>query len=243
MPLYTFRDEARNVAPWWAARDSSRIGKLLYTIGLQLDGLADAAVAAIKMRYPGLYSTDSLALIGRERRIQRGPEESDEAYAARLQRWWEDHRRRGGPYAMLEQIFAFWSPAPFPVDLLYRNGRRFVMDEDGEIERDIIAWEQDEEPEKWARWWLFYEWPHSIAADGAWGSAGTYDDGGVWDSDLTVEEVANIRAVPTEWNNAHSFGTVVLLSDGRDLWDYPTGTWDEPGGVWTTEGPAQLAIG
>jgi hypothetical protein len=243
MASRTFRDAVLRVTPRWLQnRNASR---LLYAMAAQLDAVVDGVTAGIEMTMPGRYSDETLPIHGRQRRIRRGPSESAESYATRLKRWWGDHRRRGGPYAMLEQVRAFWAPSEFDVALVYRSGRRFQMDGDtGAVTIDDIDWSNlDDDPDKWARWWLFYEWPESIAADGSWESDGVWDDGGVWDSDLTVEDVANIRAVPEDWNNMHCFGTVVLLSDGRELWDYPGGTWDEPDGVWASEGPAQLAIG
>jgi hypothetical protein len=240
--LLHFRDAVRSVAPWWLARVESTTGKMLWAFGLMLDGLVEAQVAAIKVRFPGLYSFESLPLLGRERRIRRGPNESDEVYATRLPRWLDDHRLRGGPYALLEQVRAYWAPDAFKVDLVYRSGRRFQMDPGTTIVRDDIEWDYDEKPEKWARWSLFYFWSDELVSDdGTWDDPGTWDDGGVWDSNLTVEQAEDIRAVPSEWNNAHCFGEVVLLSGDRELWDYPAGTWDDPG-VWEDYGPARLAV-
>lgn len=240
MALRTFRDAIRSMVPWWAGRETGRIGKVLYAIGLHVDALVDAHVAAIKIAMPGLYSPESLPLIGRERRIRRGPLESDEVFASRLPRWWEDHKRRGGPYALLEQARAYWS-STFQIDLVYITGRRFIAPDDGgAITRDDIEWSPPE-PTRWARWWLFYFWPEAVGDDGVWGDAGTYGDGGVWGSDLTVEQVANIRAVPTEWNAKHCSGSrVVLLNEGTELWGYPAGDWGDPGGVWGS--PAQLEL-
>jgi hypothetical protein len=232
MALYTFRDAIRSMVPWWAGRETGRIGKVLYAIGVHVDALVEAHVAAIKIAYPGLYSPESLSLIGRDRRIRRGPQESNEVYASRLPGWWAAHKRRGGPYALLEQLRAYWSNT-FRIDLVYYSGRRFTALEDGSpIARDDIEWTPDSVPAKWARWWLFYFWPETVNDDGVWTDPGTWDDGGVWDSDLTLEDVANIRAIPAEWNAKHCYGRVVLLSDGAELWDYPEGPWDEPGGVW-----------
>lgn len=232
MALRNFRDAVRSLVPWWAGREIGRMGKVLWAIGVHVDALIEQHVAAIKVGYPGLYSMESLALIGRDRRIRRGPDESDEVYASRLPSWLDAHRVRGGPYALLEQLRAYWSKA-FPIDLVYYTGRRFRMPAgDGAITRDDIAWAPDPDAARWARWWLFFEWPDVVSNDGIWTDPGTWSDGGVWDSDLTPDEIANIRAIPTEWNAKHCYGRVVLLTAGAELWDYPPGIWDEPGGVW-----------
>lgn len=238
--LLTFRDTLRAKCPRWLQGGNAE--KVLYAIGIQLDGLTEAVTAGVKLRFPGLYTDESLPQIGRDRRIRRGRAESAEIYATRLRRWLDDHPRRGGPYALLEQIHAYFATSPFAVSLVYFSGRTFDMDADGVITRGDITWAPDAEPERWARWWLFYEWPETIASDGLWVDAGVWDDGGVWDSDLTVEEVAELRDLPREWNAAHANGKLVLLSGGVELWDYPEGTWDEPGGIWGGS-PVQLDIG
>jgi hypothetical protein len=208
------RDGVRTVVPWWAGHELSRPGKLLWAIALHADALIDACYAGLEIRFPMLHSPETLSIIGRQRRIRRGPDETDDVYASRLSRWWDDHRRRGGPYAMLEQIRAYFDPVAFPVQLIYRSGRRFSMPVGGSITYDDIVWNPDALPEKWARWWLYYEWPTPIASDGTWGDPGTWSDGGVWDSGLTPEEVADLRAVPREWNAAHPYGWVVLQHSG-----------------------------
>lgn len=208
--LRTFRDAIRMLSPSWL-RD--RVGGgILYAIAAQCDALADAAVAAIKIRFPGLYSHESLPVLGRDRRIRRGRAEPDEVYAVRLARWLDDHRHRGNPYALLAQVHAFYAQAPFPIELRYASGRRFEMDTNGNVTRGDIVWSPPGNPAQWARWWLFYQWPDPVDTDGIWSDPGTWDDGGVWDSDLSAEDVRDIRLVPREWNSAHALGRVVIVS-------------------------------
>ena len=211
-PTPTFRDRIRQLSPPWLQHGWAE--KLLYSWGAQLDAFADTLIAGVKMRFPGLYSMESLSLIGRERRISRGLLENDATYAARLPRWLDDHRRRGGPYAMLAQLHAYYSP-PFHIELIYRSGRRYTMAPDGTVTRDDIVWNPDGNPAQWARWWLFL-----------------YTDDYL--PPLTAQQLADIRLIPTEWNAAHCFGTVVVFPTGAELWDFPNGhTWDESG-VWDT---------
>jgi hypothetical protein len=193
------------------------------------------------MRFPGYYSVESLPVIGRERRIRRGRIETHEVYATRLRRWLDDHRRRGGPYALLAQLHAHFAPDNFPIALVYRNGRRFAMKADGTVTRDVIAWEPDHEPAKWARWWLIYQWPEELLDDGHWGDPGTWGDGGVWGSSLSPQQVTDLRLVPKEWNAAHCFGRLILV-EGGELWGFPSGTWGDPG-TWGGGSSVQLAIG
>jgi hypothetical protein len=215
----------------------------MYAMAVHADALGDSIAAAVKSRFPNYYSAESLPYIGRDRKISRGRAEADAVYASRLNRWLDDHQTRGGPYAMLAQVYAHFATAPFAVDLVYFSGRRFQMDVAGAVStRDDYSWTPDTDTARWARWWLFYYWPTEILSDGIWDDAGTWSDGGVWDSDLTAANVSDLRLVPREWNAGHAMGIVVLLSGDLELWDYPAGTWDDSG-LWTDRGPAQLAIG
>jgi len=209
--LRTFRDAIRNISPPWLQVGTAQA--ILYAIGAQLDALGDALRAGVKVRFPGYYSTESLPLIGRERRIRRGRFETEATYATRLIPWLDHHRRRGGPYAMLAQLHAYYAPNNFGIELRYASGRNYTMEpSDGSIVRDDITWTPPGDAAQWARWWLYYQWPDPIGDDGIWSDPGTWDDGGVWDSDLAPSDVRDIRLIPREWNAAHAIGRIVLES-------------------------------
>ncbi len=241
MALITNRDTIRERVPTWLR--GTVLGGVLYSIATQVDALTEALTAGLKSRFPGYYSTDSLPLIGRERRIRRGRGgESDAIYAERLRRWLDDHRHRGGPYALLAQLHAHYAADPFEITLLYYPSallgsgvaRRYVLEADGTVTRDTAFWIPDDDVVRWARWWLIYQWPAGVVDDGEWGDAGTWGDGGTWGSNLSPAEVDDLRAVPREWNAAHCFGRVTLLTEAAELWGFPVGTWGDPG-VWGGE--------
>lgn len=217
--IQTFRDTIRKISPPWLRRGNNE--KFAYALGLVIDDFGDALHAGVKLRFPGVYSDESLPQIGRERRIRRGRTESTTTYAIRLNRWLTDHRRRGGPYAMLQQLFAHYAPSNFPIELMYRSGRRFSMDVAGAIVRDDTTWTFDAvTASKWARWLLVFHWPTPIDDSGEWDSDPALwdDDTTVWDSNLTPEDIEDLRLIPKEWNAAHPFGTVQLIdSDGFQI--------------------------
>jgi hypothetical protein len=219
-PLITFRDTIRKISPTWL--QTGRAQRLLYVPGLLFDALGDALTASVKIRFPGLYSFDSLPLIGRERRIRRGRLETDATYAGRLTRWLQDHPYRGGPYALLAQLHAFYAPAAFPIDLVYRSGARYRMDADGNVVRDVIDQLGVLYP-MWARWWLlFYTDEFAIP--------------------LSVDDATDIALIPREWIAEHCLAEVIVLPSGAELWDYPPeDTWDGSG-TWDTADVARVEI-
>lgn len=237
--MQTFRDTIVRIVPWWLRNGTA--GSLLATIGAQLDALGDAAADAVKRRFPDARWPDSLALIGRDRKIRRGSAEQDEIYASRLRRWLDDHRTRGNPYAMLAQLHAYYAAAPFRIDLLYESGRRYQMALDGTVTRDDIGGVGDTNVVKWARWTLIYFWPTAINTAGKWGSSGKKwgQNNNIWGVDpasLNATQVADLRLVPTQWNAAHCQGMIVLLSPGRRIWGYPNRVWGSSSDKWGSGG-------
>lgn len=235
--MKTFRDTLRDICPPWLQHGVAE--RYLYAIGVQLDVIADSMIAALEMRFPNDYSEQSLPYIGRDRRIRRGRTETAAVYSSRLTRWLRDHKRRGGPYAMLAQLYAHYAPSAFPIELIYRNGRRYKMATDGTVSHDQSGWIFDSvAPEKWARWVLVYRWPTNLPDPGAWDSSGeTWNDpSSTWDYNLPPEEIDDLRLIPREWNAAHCFGRILLFGPNTELWDYPADhTWDESG-QWDTSG-------
>lgn len=238
-PLLTFRDTLRKICPPWLQHGFAE--RLLYPIGAHLDILGDALVAGIKLRFPNEYSAESLPWLGRERRIRRGINESDEIYGNRMRRWLDDHARRGGPYAMLAQLYAHYAAAPFEIELVNFNGGRYTLATDGTITHDVIVWAPDTDADHWARWWLLYHWPTPVTDDGVWEDPGTWGDGGAWGTGLSLAEVEDLRTIPAEWNSAHTQGTIVLIGPGGELWGSP-GVWGDPG-VWGGGETTQFSVG
>jgi hypothetical protein len=213
--IVTFRDRMRMrwVPPWLSTGNAE---KFLYAISLHADFFADALVAGVASRFPGRYGYETLPVHGRERRITRGPAESDETYARRLVRWLDDHRGRGGPYALLAQLAAYYAPDNFRIDLLYKSGRHFTLAADGAtITRGLRAEAFDTDRERWARWWLIF----------------TSDS-------LDTSNVADLIHVPREWNAGHCIGALIVASSDARLYDWPDRTWDADV-TWDSPGTAE----
>ena len=238
-PILTFRDAIRERSPRWLRGTLGE--KILYAFAAVFDALIDSTVQAVRRRFPG-YNDDALPYLARDRKIRRGPNELSANYALRLRRWLTDHATRGGPYALLGQLAAYYAVAPFNIALRYESGALFKMSTDGVILRAPVPADPfDGDTAKWARWWLIYDWPFVVIDDGTWVSAGTYDDGGVWDSGLSAADVESLRIVPSEWNAGHTIANIILLNGGAELWDYPIGLWSDPGN-WNDGAQATIAV-
>jgi len=233
----TFRDRLASFVPRWLKRGTA--AKLLYAFGVHFDLVGDLLVEAVRKRFPEPNSYDALPYIGADRKIIRGPNEPSDVYASRLATWLDAHRLRGNPYVLLEQLYLYYAPNNFPIELVYASsGLQFSLAVDGTITYAFTAWrEPDGDLARWARWRLFYHWPVPIPPAGQWDSlTETWDlPATLWDSGLSAEQAAEVLAVPQAWNAAHCLGTVVLLSPGAELWDFPASTWDD-GGTWDGAG-------
>lgn len=238
------------ISPPWLRRNVG--AKLLGAFGARIDDLVDRMVDGVKLRFPGHDPTaidpSALVLLGRERRILRGPNEPDATYAARLQTWWDAHRTRGGPYALMTQLYHFWRATLTPqIDLVYHSGQRYVLSAAGAITRDAITWNADGTA-FWSQFWLFFDLPATLdfpLVDDT--GQPIVDDLGnqiiatisTGDADGVSAFVDELAAVPREWSAAHVFRiTIVLLYGVGRLWDYPvpvptwtawaaTSTWDQ----------------
>ena len=193
---YQFRQQVYDNSPSWLQQGLNQ--KLMFANGLTLDALGDALIEGIQSRFPGLQGYQALGLTGEERRIRRGLTEDDATYAERLRGYLDYHRTRGGPYAMLTQMSIRYANA-FKIDLVYRNGRRYTLNLDGTITRDVVpSWNPDPFPEHWARWWM-------IVYSDAFTSADAQRD---------------LAIIPREWGNAHCQGQIIVLGSGAYLIDY-----------------------
>lgn len=257
--LYFSSALLRASPPWLQRLVGARVMQGLVD---EIDALTDRLVEGVKLRFPGVVSDETLALLGRERRIRRGPSEDSTTYARRLRTWWDAHRGRGGPYALLAQLRAFFVDwLSMQMDVVYHSGTRRWMDAAGAITRDAVTWGADGTA-LWAQVWVFLHVPSTIPRSSAervtaGGGVERVTAGGgatriVIDSiapdDLTAEDEATFEIIAREWSAAHVLRThVVLLWNDRRLWNYPqpvptwaewgaTSTWGEPPVVLEIEG-------
>lgn len=89
----SFRDLVQTIAPPWLQRHYGE--RMLYSLTLQVDAIAEAAREGVRARAPGSpqQPSDALIQIGRDRVLVRGKYESDVGYAERLQRAFDSWAR------------------------------------------------------------------------------------------------------------------------------------------------------
>lgn len=242
----------RRVTPPWLRRTHG--ARVMEGIADVLDSYVDRLVQGTKLRFPGAPprapDPDALALTGRERRIRRGPGETTTTYARRLPSWWDAHRGRGGPYAMLEQLHAYFLDwLNVRIDVTAHSGTRHWISPAGVITRDWISWSAGGPAEGWAHLWVVFYLPDEIPGAGltlttSEGVPLITDDGdelvvtpAISPADVTEADKEIFRAIPREWSAAHiPYVTIVLLFGGNRLWGYPVPTWGD-WGVWQSVDP------
>lgn len=241
----SFRQEMYERSPSWLPRFFG--SRVLYAIAIHFDALATMMRKAVLLRFPNVYSNETLPLLSRERQTIRGKYATDAEHAEHLAQALPMHAEKGGPYELLAEVWLHYKPNNFQVDLLYPSGAHFLQNPTtGTVTRDAIAFQTGFPSAQWARWFLVYQWPTAIDDDGLWDDGDPdWDDGGVWDydiADLSAADVDDLRLVPTAWNTAHAKGQVILVPPGTQLWDLPDGTWDENDDDWDSPGGEPCTI-
>lgn len=185
------------ILPPWLQRTEGL--KLIGGIADVIDDHQDRLVGGVKLRFPGLYTLEGIDRIGKERRLRRGPTESAEVFADRLQRWWEDLRLKGNAYALLEQMLVYFTGTLSPpYDVVSYRGLRHVMDVNGDITRDSITWGNDESG-NWSQVWVFLYFA----------------------SGPPVADIDVYSSIVKDWLPAHVQGYLVVIHPDSRLWDYP----------------------
>jgi hypothetical protein len=208
-----YERELLRIVPPWLRRTVG--GAIMKALGMCVDSLIDRAVAGVALRFPN-SDADALAIMGRERRIVRGPVESADAYALRVQGWLDAHQRRGGVYALLRQWHAYNVGDRRLITVVYQSGTTYRLYASGDILRANEAW--DVPPDAgWARAWCLV----SYASD---------------PTPISAAQDAQIMSVPRLWSAAHMAPLrVYVVWPGARLWGYPAPplTWDQQAALYT----------
>ena len=215
----TFRRMIANKLPAWLR--SGEGGLVAYTLAWMLDAFRDRARLAIFVRFPQWCPPDALAPHGRDRGIVRGIYDTDESYAARLIPWLDYHKRRGNPWAMLEQLQAYCGGVM--VRTVDRRGNWFTIAADGTQTYTPATgtwiWDSTAASPEWARGWViiyctngvpFSEGP-KLGDTSLWGGAiGT--EGYTIGSTATPGQIAALRAIVEDGRPAGFHAEWIILA-------------------------------
>jgi hypothetical protein len=246
--IITFRDSIRNITPRWLRAFWGY--RYLYAIGVHLDALGDSVKFGVAARFPNVVpevASEALPLTGRERGITRGFDETNEAYAIRLERWLDDHRTEANPYTLLRQLQGYLSPHLVPMRVVNNTGAWYSLAADGTPSYHFGGnWNWDNTATSWSRFWVIIYPPADLwVADGPWdGSRGLWvPDGTVWGCNATVGQAAAVRGIIEQWRGPHSRCVNIIVAFDPSKFDpaassppLPNGNW---GGYW--DAPSQTA--
>jgi hypothetical protein len=209
---------------------------VLYALATLKDAWVESLRQGLNGRFPSRTSDSCLALIGLDRGIVRGRDETSAHYAERLKRWRNPrgHRVRGNSFALLEQFSEYFGGvAGYVIDV---KGNKRERTADGvETYSYGNAWDWDGEGDapRWARFWVVLDLSE-IASEqldfgdpdlwgGELGTPGyTVGQQGVTEHD--VEALRRMMRSPRPWKAAGTRAEWVIVSlDGTD--PVPDASW------------------
>jgi hypothetical protein len=199
--------------------------KLLYSLNILLDAYTTKMRAGLEARFPSRAGASSQALIGKDRGIIRGRDETRAHYAERLKRWRypRGHRVRGNDFATLEQISEYFGGIRcWTID---RNQTRCLRDENGDQSYAFdYAWDWDgaAATPRWARFWLVLEPNPEIAVS----KHEAIDDPALWGGctfDEAVEAGYTLDCKGISYQDAQAIIGLFRHGGGRRAWK-PAGT-------------------
>jgi hypothetical protein len=135
-------DKLESTLPGWML-DRSHWLQLGASVALVLDALIEGVFDGVLGALPGqiddlpflggFAGTDGLPLIGRDRRIPRGLQETPGVYAAGLRDWHNIHRRAGLAFGFLSQVRRVLGPSFPRVRLVSSAGIWHTIEADGTL--------------------------------------------------------------------------------------------------------------
>ena len=172
--MITFRHVAIQSAPPWLQRSVG--ARILYTIGVHFDALITLTELSLMARYPDHTPVDGLAMLGRDRKIQRGFSEPAKSYASRLNNWLIDRKQKGSPYAMMRQLCGYMTGYTPTVWVAGNTGSwsRLTPTQGGNDMGHgwhLATWDYDGNLGHFWRYWIIINMPEGLwTNDGIWGS-------------------------------------------------------------------------
>jgi hypothetical protein len=242
--MTSFADSLRAWLPPWlsdrASKGKSAGFRLLYGIAWLVDAALDMTVESVRARFPASAPPGALPYLARDRRIYRGPVESDDAFASQLVAWLTCWRVAGHAYALARGLQAFQSPHSPRIRVVTRGGVWWTLEPTGELRYHRATpnnWDWDSltggDPAAWWDVWVII-YPPTFAPDGQWSDPGTWGPGKAFGLDISTETVASLRALIDQWKGAHTRVVQVVVCYDATLFEptAPPGDPRLPDGRW-----------
>lgn len=238
----TFRTLWAKMGPKWLVDDGADGELIGYSLGVMKDAFADRIRQGLIARLPERAPSDALPLMGRDRRVVRGRNESTASYAQRLLRWLDDRKTQGNAFAMMDRLAEYLGPLP-RIRIVDARGNWYTRDTDGTRAYllDQANWNWDGiDPDRWARFWVII-YPNGLwTSTEAWGDAGTeWGASPSWGSTATIDDVASVRRIVKDWKRSGSRCVNIIIAFDANSFD-PTAP--EPDGTWGTWGTIDAGV-
>jgi hypothetical protein len=228
--IITSRNSVWKLLPTWAR--GTNLFSVIYAIVLIVDAFWDMLVAAVKIRFQGYYSNESIPRIAAERKMIQGRAESAASFAGRLSGWWDVAKRSGCFYVMAKELAAYFLPQTIAIVIITNNGTRYTLGTDGSWVVDSTAWNWDSDATQWSRFWVLLD--NGVLDLTGYGRQVLQSGSNVLQptrfvgSDATVDAPALVN-IMENYRAPHTYCVHLMpILDHTNFWaNLPNGTWNE----------------
>lgn len=223
----------RIVPVWLRARPGLDRGyRYLWASAALCDALIDALTEGIEAAWPGRGTPTALDQVGATRGIVRGLSDTDDEYAARLQRWLDDYARMGSDEEIARKLHEYLRGRPM-VRVVDRHGQWTEIDTAGNLRTFTAPWDWDSLSHPTAGvdrptdiWIIVYG--SAYAHHATWADLDLLHGIG---HTVPLDEGDQAIAIQKQWKPAHNYVRCVLWVDTPGELD-PEGGVGLPDGRW-----------
>jgi hypothetical protein len=235
------RDAIKALSPTWLQDGTAE--KYLYNFGLAADAILEKLNQGMKLHMPGYGDPSALPLVGNDRLIPQGQNESNASSAGRLKGALDAWRLAGTATSILRQILGSVSPATPTVRTVTNSSiwDTIIAGASSALPpshfQSGLNWFWDFLPYWWRAWVIVYSiggspWPTPTAT---YAGGAHYGDGTCWNWAGGVGAAQTLTAILKLWKPAHAWVPFILVAYDATLFDpaQPFGSSKLPDGHYT----------
>lgn len=239
-----FRDAVKTFSPPWLIGFVTNVGeRFMYSLAIIFDGFWDEETQGVKARIPGIGTPTALPFIGRDRNIERGFQEPNVGYAARLKIAFDTWQTAGNSFTLMSQILAYVTPDSFTIRTVHNNG--LGTNSQWDTYAGFVKFIKTPGNWKWFStntaddWWKAFVVIYPVAP--LWQPGPNWGDPGVnwgqpsnrsWGSTATTDQVSSVRSLVRKWKPANTIVPYVIISFNAAAFDptlaYPNALLPNP---------------